>query len=430
MALNAAIVWEVRTTGSANNGGGFKTGATGTDYSQQDAAQDSGTDLACADGDAAAPVITSATHDFVATDVGNIINITEAGDGFTLGRYEIVSVNANAATLDRACGTNGAKTGGDWYLGGAAISPNTVAGVVVAGNTIWIKSGTYAELIDPPNLFMGYGDKEVRFKGYKTTRDDNPTGTDRPLIDGGSVRANCLLVDNYQFYFANLRFANATGDGVSAGAGNNYETFFINCKSSNNGGDGFDLSGFGIPKLINCESNNNAIGFYAGNGNGPASLYGCYVHDNTSYGIGYYEKWDCRDTISESNSGHGFYGQAYASSYYLNCIAYNNTGASIDGFNIKVLYNWKSIVVNNISISNGRYGFYNTNSSSLCYFDYNLYYGNGTAGLQDFTAGSHDLTSDPLFTAPTTGNFTLQAGSPCLDAGFAPGTDTGLIGTY
>jgi hypothetical protein len=39
MALNAAIVWEIRTTGAQTNGGGYKTGATGTNYSQQAAAQ-------------------------------------------------------------------------------------------------------------------------------------------------------------------------------------------------------------------------------------------------------------------------------------------------------------------------------------------------------------------------------------------------------
>jgi hypothetical protein len=40
MAVNAATVWEVRSTGSQNNGGGyFAAGGASTDYSQQDAAQ-------------------------------------------------------------------------------------------------------------------------------------------------------------------------------------------------------------------------------------------------------------------------------------------------------------------------------------------------------------------------------------------------------
>jgi len=39
VALSAAQILEVRSTGSDANGGGFKAGASGTDYSQQDAAQ-------------------------------------------------------------------------------------------------------------------------------------------------------------------------------------------------------------------------------------------------------------------------------------------------------------------------------------------------------------------------------------------------------
>jgi hypothetical protein len=48
MALSSATVLEVRTTGVDTNGGGFVTGATGTDFSQQNAAQYSGTNLASA----------------------------------------------------------------------------------------------------------------------------------------------------------------------------------------------------------------------------------------------------------------------------------------------------------------------------------------------------------------------------------------------
>jgi len=46
MALRGDTVWEVRTTGSQNNGGGFSSFWGGTDYSQQDSAQLAPTDLA------------------------------------------------------------------------------------------------------------------------------------------------------------------------------------------------------------------------------------------------------------------------------------------------------------------------------------------------------------------------------------------------
>jgi hypothetical protein len=60
--------------------------------------------FASTNGNAAAPVITSASHNFTADEVGNYFNVT-AGTSWTPGLYKIVSVAANAATLDRACGT-------------------------------------------------------------------------------------------------------------------------------------------------------------------------------------------------------------------------------------------------------------------------------------------------------------------------------------
>ena len=70
MALSASTVWELRTTGSDNNGGGFVAG-TGVDYSTQDNPQANGTNLVI---DAVTnTVVTSASHTFDSTDVGNLI---------------------------------------------------------------------------------------------------------------------------------------------------------------------------------------------------------------------------------------------------------------------------------------------------------------------------------------------------------------------
>jgi hypothetical protein len=66
-------------------------------------------------------VITSATHNFVAADVGNLIQIT-AGTNWTTGFYQIVSVAANAATLDRAVGTAVSLTNGTFAVGGALLT--------------------------------------------------------------------------------------------------------------------------------------------------------------------------------------------------------------------------------------------------------------------------------------------------------------------
>ncbi len=36
MPLSATCQWEIRTTGNDNNGGAFRVGSSGVDYSQQD----------------------------------------------------------------------------------------------------------------------------------------------------------------------------------------------------------------------------------------------------------------------------------------------------------------------------------------------------------------------------------------------------------
>jgi hypothetical protein len=105
-AISADTVWEVRSTNGADtNGGGFVPGQGATDVS-------GGTDLAI---DAASnTVVTSASHNFVAADVGKYLAIT-AGTDWNLGYFNILSTATNAATLDRTPGAVG-LTGGTYTL--------------------------------------------------------------------------------------------------------------------------------------------------------------------------------------------------------------------------------------------------------------------------------------------------------------------------
>ena len=82
-----------------------------------------GTNLAATVGNSVAPLVTSVTHNFTADEVGNFVNIT-AGTNWTTGLYEIRSVAANAATLDRACATVASPTTGTWAI--LATAPNKV----------------------------------------------------------------------------------------------------------------------------------------------------------------------------------------------------------------------------------------------------------------------------------------------------------------
>ncbi|MGZ6477645.1 MAG: hypothetical protein ACXWQE_00005, partial [Bdellovibrionales bacterium] len=196
MAIGANTVFEIRSTATAGNvnGGGFNpSNATpGVDYSQQDAAQWHYTDLVSTNATNAAPQISSVARPFVANDCGNLLRIV-SGTSWTNspGVYEIVSVSAGVATLDKACGASASISGGNGYLGGAwslgsASDNSQVAAILPASyfGTVWIKAGTYS-IIASINMSSVSGDKGSgfwKFQGYNTVRGDNPTGTNRPKI--------------------------------------------------------------------------------------------------------------------------------------------------------------------------------------------------------------------------------------------------------
>ncbi|MCZ2080441.1 MAG: hypothetical protein LC130_36195, partial [Bryobacterales bacterium] len=115
MALPAATVFQVITTGDDANGGGFVPGGEGLDRSQDDAAFASGTSLTV--DSSVNTDVTPDGHTPDTADVNNIIQIT-AGEGFTPGAYHIVSIQSGKWRLDRSPAAVGTG-GGVWSLGGA-----------------------------------------------------------------------------------------------------------------------------------------------------------------------------------------------------------------------------------------------------------------------------------------------------------------------
>lgn len=96
MALGAATQWKIISGSTANNvnGGGFNTANANflTDFTT-----DTNT------GNTSAPVISSASYNFVAGDVGALFYV-KSGTSWTAGFYPIASVASNKATLNAAIG--------------------------------------------------------------------------------------------------------------------------------------------------------------------------------------------------------------------------------------------------------------------------------------------------------------------------------------
>ena len=431
-ALDAATVWEVRTTGADTNGGGFNAdnAAVGSDHTQQDAAEDSGTDLVSADGDVDGCVVTSATHNFVADDNGNVIQITEVGVGaFTLGFYEIVSTAANAATLDRACGADGALSDGDWAYGGALAHPQKASTGVVAGNTVNVEVGTYQQY-GAENYVMdisvaGSTNLPITWDGYNASAQDDPSGADRPVFDGdkddgdGKQVTNVLVTNDIdQNIFKNIIMKDANGDIVNAATDRNrYE----NCRFTNAASDAFEDDGSGF---VLCEFDNNT-GMIMNAGGRWMSLLFCYIHDNTNA-----KATDTGDDTFMVGSIVDSSGRVEikAFSVIFGNTFYNSHGIGLYSDDNSPIANqtMQAAVSNNIFLSNTSYAYSRISGGQRPYLDYNDYYDNGESNaLQNATKGANSINTDPDIPNAAAGDFTVNAGSPVLSTGGEPVAATG-----
>ena len=208
-AFAAGTAWEVRTTGSDANGGGFNQASTGTDRSQQDAAYTAYTDIIIGGTTTQG---TSVAAPFDATSVGNVVNIT-AGAGCTVQRAQIVSQAAGVATFDKSLGTAASVCTGN--LGGGLATIATAFALPVAANSIWIKSGTY---ITTATLSVS-GLASIFVHGYTSTRGDNST---KPLITTATDSVPLLNLDCTDVWVDNLHLtttAAVRSQGIKRGSG-------------------------------------------------------------------------------------------------------------------------------------------------------------------------------------------------------------------
>ena len=423
-ALPAATTWEVRTTGSDNNGGGFVAGASGTDYSQQNAAQFSGTNLASTSGTTNPCIVTSATHNFVAADVGNLIYIP-AGTNWTVGRYEVVSVSSNAATLDRACGISASISGGTWAEGGALATLNTALSYNTTSNVTWVKAGSYTVIATttiPTSVNDLSNTTPNMVLGYNASRGDNPTGSNRPTITTSTAGITLLTVSGNNWRLENFILdANSQANVCIDSSGNNLTgrgMWITNLKCQKFKTIGIKLSGGNNMGMSQIEVTGGVPGCSEGMlAGGSSFIQDSYVHANACAGLTDANTnaglVTLQRVISANNTtagGHGFaFYLSLPNDIFDNCIAYGNAG---DGIRVNGSY-MGATIRNSIVYGNTGTGinFGVSQGPASLANDYNAVGGNGT-DRTNITAGTHDvaLTADP-FMAGASNNFTLNSTS-------------------
>lgn len=404
MALSTLIVWEVRTGGNDLNGGGFKTGASGTDRSQQNAPE--------------ATLISSTVHtttsqinvnvlDYtvVAGDVGNVLQIN--GGTATLGLYEITAVDTgnNRWTLDRSAGTSAQTVEG--RMGGAFGSPGKLDTAMegLADAKGYIKAGTYTltTTTQGPGGPINLGNAGQAIEGYNTTRGDLGTA---PVIDVGSQNTlTVITLGGSNPKLTNIKVdgqGNASVTGFSVNGA--YNCYALDCTTGFTGSNGTQVhkcttegctTGFATVRAAQCEAIGGTTGF-----TGTANV-------------------TCTDCVARACSGIGF-------SSGSNTITYNNCiaqGCGGDGFDAST--SSSPVFVNCVSTNNGGYGFDIAVRSLMI----NCAGYNNTSGNLDVTPdqswGFINLSADP-WTSSTDlrPNNTAGGGASLRAAGIGPPQQT------
>jgi hypothetical protein len=326
MAISTATVFECRTSGNATNGGGFVTGAAGTDWSQQDAAQ-----YSVADGvTAGTTTITSATANFGTDVVGNIVYVQGGTGSVAANWYEITArPDANTITVDRATGLT-AGTGVTLNIGGAINSVGTYGQILVAaslpsGTVLYVASGTYSMSVASNNVsngrFSGTTNITSYIIGYKAGSTKNDY-SETPLINCSVAGVALTLTNsgNDCVVIANIKVdgtgALGTAFQMSGAAGSLYKCTAVNCTAS-----GFYFFAT-AQRAISCYASSTVIGFRR---DGLyTAVINCWANSCSNNGFGGTAVTSVAVNCLATNCGVGFNGGS-VNQIAVNCTAASNT---------------------------------------------------------------------------------------------------------
>lgn len=437
MAIAALSVFEVRGgAGSDTNGGGFVSGATGIDRSQQDAAHDSGTNLTVD-----ATTNTDVTPDgyvVSADDVGNIIQIT-AGAGFTQGFYQIMSIQGGTQwRLDRSPAAT-TTSGGTWAIGGALATISKAAGAAsVDGNIVYVKAtATYTF-----TAFVTLATARIHWIGYSSARTDweSTSITGRPTITTSTNSTNLFRfsVNCSNFKMSNFIFTNTAGTrdycfGQTAGIAVR-NAIFNKCRW-----DGFtgviNITEEGAWTLHRCEIENctsHGLTIIDNGARGAIVISSCHIHDNGGWGVNKDAAFGlilinsifARNTTggAQANLGStGANGQSFVANH---CIFEDNGGPGLRLGSTGTSHD-PVLLANNIFYDNGTYGVEHSSAQvPLNHTGWGNAFGANTTAARNNVAtlpGDITLSADP-FTNRASDDYSLNStaggGAACKDVGF------------
>jgi hypothetical protein len=408
------------------------TGATwGIDYSQSASSRVTFTDMIIG---GTTTQFTSSLNPVGKNFVGNIISVT-SGTGFTVQRVAVVSTSGTTATCDKSLGT-GASSGGNGRLGGALASPGLAASLRVAGNTCWINSGTYSITSASTNISGGCvsdatGGAVLTWEGYGSVRGDLGTA---PILQASGAISTFTLFAVTGASTAGFLMRNITVDGASKTSSQGFSFarrgVVYKCRAINCSNIGFSVSA-ATHTFIICTATNITGGAGAFNtASAGIQAFGCEAYSNTVPG---FNSLICADCLSYNNSGASSDGFIlFSNNANVNCTAYGN---GRDGFRSGID---AGAFINCIAEANTGFGFGGAGSARASYSLINCAGYNNTGGNRDpnFTGPviSFVTGSGSFFTNAAGTDFSLNnnagAGAAARAAGIPGPSPTGTSTGY
>lgn len=254
----------------------------------------------------------------------------------------------------------------------------------------------------------------------------------RPVLNGTSTNSVISFNSLANCWAENLELDQDGASGNVASMDGIAGTLY-NVKISDGGGHGVRATAV-ANKIIACE-----ISGVLGDGVNDARsglVLGCYIHDVAGNGINVIDAnaaCSIVNNVIDTCTGRGIYlslpdSNQNAIKLVIGNTVYNcgNSGIEMADADINV------VLINDLCQDNGNAaGESNVewaagNSEAVSFHGWNLFYNNSGADAPiNYTLNATELTTDPLMTAPSTGDFSLGSSSPAKATGF-PGQ---LLGT-
>lgn len=408
--------WEPNTVAGCATTASPTGGTFGVDYSQQDAAILTATDLVT---DATGTTVTSAGAGFRLSMVGNGLHIT-AGTNWTTGWYMIASFNSTSSVvIDRDASASGSPTGGTFFVGGAMSMNSTLDDDFLETATatngtgscrIFVRQGTVS-MGEAVSLAANGGTQApIRIVGYASIRGDNPTGSTRPTL---ALGANTITLGlNWDLSYLIL-----TGTAATMLTGNT-NCRFLHVKGTN-------TSTTAARNVITTAQDNllTACEFVSYRGravnlgtNADCTLDSCFLHSsdiliNSGANSGTVEIINC---ILESPVTAGFQSTAAITGrlMFRNCTIFGTSNTKGTGINL--FTGTTDVTIRSSIISGWVSGVVHADVQTVGDDDYNDYHNNDT-DVSNWQKGQNDIAVAPAFTnvgqvTGTAGQFVLANG--------------------